>query len=254
MIEYRDLWKAFAAPVLSGVTLEVHTGELLAIVGRSGAGKSVLLKMTIGLLEPEHGDVRVDGESVFYSNHKTLERIRRRAGYLFQGAALFDSMTVLENVAEGLPERELDTLRQRDIVLRVADALNRVDLNPIDVMNKMPAELSGGMRKRVGLARAIVGRPQILLYDEPVTGLDPVTANIIHGLVAQLAQHLGATCVLVTHNVIGALQIADRVALLEEGRIQFLGTPAQFRAADDPLIRAFLTDQITTPATGQVPA
>jgi phospholipid/cholesterol/gamma-HCH transport system ATP-binding protein len=247
MIEYRDLWKSFATPVLAGVTLEVHSGELLAIIGRSGSGKSVLLKLTIGLLAPERGDVRIDGDSVFYSNRRTLEGIRRKVGYLFQNAALFDSMNVLENVVQGLPESELAQLQRREVVLRAADALLRVDLDPLEVMARLPSELSGGMRKRVGLARAIVGRPRILLYDEPVTGLDPVTANIIHGLVGQLGHHLDATCVLVTHNVTGALQIADRVALLENGRIQFLGTPAEFRASPDPLIRAFLREDITIP-------
>jgi phospholipid/cholesterol/gamma-HCH transport system ATP-binding protein len=247
MIEYRNLWKSFAEPVLSGVSLEVQAGELLAIIGRSGVGKSVLLKLTIGLLAPDYGDVRIDGESVFYSDRKTLEHIRGKVGYMFQNAALFDSMPVLENVAEGLPERVVNQLSRRDLVLRVAAALNRVDLDPLEVMARLPAELSGGMRKRVGLARAIIGEPDILLFDEPVTGLDPITANIIHGLVRQLGHHLEATCVLVTHNVSGALQIADRVALLEAGRIQFLGTPAEFRAADDAIIRQFLSDEVTMP-------
>ncbi|HEY8484520.1 MAG TPA: ATP-binding cassette domain-containing protein, partial [Longimicrobiales bacterium] len=218
MIEYRRIYKSFDHPVLAGVDLTVETGETLAIVGPSGTGKSVLLKTTIGLIVPDRGDVVLDGESVYFSGRGTLERIRRKVGYVFQNAALFDSMTVFDNVAQGLPEQELRTLSRREVVRRVGEALEHVNLDPAAVLGKLPAELSGGMRKRVGLARAIVGRPEILLYDEPVTGLDPVNAAIVHRLIARLAEELGVTSVVVTHEIEGALAISDRVALLERGR------------------------------------
>jgi len=240
MIEYRRIYKSFDHPVLAGVDLTVETGETLAIVGPSGTGKSVLLKTTIGLIVPDRGDVVLDGESVYFSGRGTLERIRRKVGYVFQNAALFDSMTVFDNVAQGLPEQELRTLNRREVVRRVGEALEHVNLDPAAVLGKLPAELSGGMRKRVGLARAIVGRPAILLYDEPVTGLDPVNAAIVHRLIARLAEELGVTSVVVTHEIEGALAISDRVALLERGRIRFIGTPSEFRESDDPMVRAFL--------------
>jgi phospholipid/cholesterol/gamma-HCH transport system ATP-binding protein len=240
MIEYRRIYKSFDHPVLAGVDLTVETGETLSIVGPSGTGKSVLLKTTIGLIVPDRGDVVLDGESVYFSGRGTLERIRRKVGYVFQNAALFDSMTVFDNVAQGLPEQELRTLSRREVVRRVGEALEHVNLDPAAVLGKLPAELSGGMRKRVGLARAIVGRPEILLYDEPVTGLDPVNSAIVHRLIARLAEELGVTSVVVTHEIEGALAISDRVALLERGRIRFIGTPSEFRESADPMVRAFL--------------
>jgi phospholipid/cholesterol/gamma-HCH transport system ATP-binding protein len=240
MVEYQGVYKAFDVPVLSGVDLTVQTGETLAIIGPSGTGKSVLLKTTIGLITPDEGDVRIDGESVFRGGWRTLERLRRKVGYVFQNAALFDSMTVFENVSEGIPERELKTLRRATVVERVADALEHVNLVPGAVMAKLPSELSGGMRKRVGLARAIVGRPEILLYDEPVTGLDPRNAGIVHRLIAQLAYELGITSIIVTHDIEGALGIAGRIALLEGGQIRFVGTPTEFRESEDPVVLSFL--------------
>jgi phospholipid/cholesterol/gamma-HCH transport system ATP-binding protein len=248
MIEYLGVYKSFDAPVLAGVDLTVESGETMAVVGHSGTGKSVLLKTTIGLLMPEYGDVRVDGESVFHSDRKTLDRIRRKVGYVFQNAALFDSMTVFENVSQGLAESELKGMRFRQVLARVAESLEMVNLDPRRVLSKLPAELSGGMRKRVGLARAIVGRPQTLLYDEPVTGLDPVNAAVVHQLIARLAEELGVTSLIVTHDIEGALPISDRVAMLDSGRIRFVGTPQQFRESDDVLVRAFLErDAMTSP-------
>jgi phospholipid/cholesterol/gamma-HCH transport system ATP-binding protein len=240
MVEYRNIHVAFDAPVLSGVDLVVDTGETLAILGPSGTGKSVLLKTTIGLIAPDQGDVRLDGVSVYAGGKRGLERIRRRAGYVFQNAALFDSMTVFENVAQGLPLQELGTITRRRLISRVADALEHVNLEPRAVMAKMPSELSGGMRKRVGLARAIIGRPEILLYDEPVTGLDPVNGAVVHQLITRLGRELGVTSIVVTHEIEGALEIADHVALLESGVVQFKGTPAEFRTSDEPLVRSFL--------------
>ncbi len=240
MVEYIDIWKAFDVPVLKGVDLTVETGETLSIVGPSGTGKSVLLKTTLGLIQPDRGDVRIDGKSVFYGNGKDLRAIRKQVGYVFQNAALFDSMSVYENVAAGIGEAELKTLERSEVSRRVADALEHVNLDPVVVMNKLPAELSGGMRKRVGLARAFVGRPQILLYDEPVTGLDPVNTALVHQLIESLDEELGATSIVVTHDVEGALIISDRVALLEGGKVRFVGTPDEFRTTEDPLVRAFL--------------
>lgn len=240
MVEYIDLYKAFDTPVLAGVNLTVDTGETISVVGHSGTGKSVLLKTTIGLITPDWGDVVIDGQSVHCSDRKTLEEIRRKVGYVFQNAALFDSMTVFENVSQGLPEDELKEMRFRDVLRQVAKSLEQVNLDPRIVLSKLPSELSGGMRKRVGLARAIVGQPQILLYDEPVTGLDPVNAAVVHQLIQRLAVELGVTSIIVTHDIEGALPISDRVAMLDKGKIRFAGTPEEFRRSDDVLVRAFL--------------
>jgi phospholipid/cholesterol/gamma-HCH transport system ATP-binding protein len=240
MVEYVNLHKTFDAPVLAGVSLTVGSGETLAVLGPSGTGKSVLLKTTIGLIHPDAGDVRIDGESVFHSRGRALERIRRKVGYVFQNAALFDSMTVLENVAEGIPEDDLERLSRPQLVERVADALEHVNLDPRMVLSKLPSELSGGMRKRVGLARAIVARPEILLYDEPVTGLDPMNSGVVHRLIEALADELGVTSIIVTHDIEGALGISDRVALLERGHIRFAGTPQEFRDNTDPIVGAFM--------------
>lgn len=239
-VEYVGLYKAFDAPVLAGVDLAVGRGETIAVVGHSGTGKSVLLKTTIGLIHPDQGDVRIDGQSVFHSPRGVLEQIRRKVGYVFQNAALFDSMNVYENVAQGLSERELSGLGQTEVLRRVSEALVHVNMDPAAVLGKLPSELSGGMRKRVGIARAIVGEPEILLYDEPVTGLDPVNATVVHRLIAKLAGELGVTSILVTHDIEGALPIAGRVALLDKGVIRFAGTPSEFQSSSDSLVRAFL--------------
>jgi phospholipid/cholesterol/gamma-HCH transport system ATP-binding protein len=240
MIEYVSVHKSFERPVLDGLTLTVGSGELLGIVGPSGGGKSVLLKTTNGLMVPDHGDVRIDRESIYYGPTDVLERWRRAIGYVFQYAALFDSMSVFENVLLGIPEDESKALDAREKAGRVASALRAVRLEPRVVFAKLPSELSGGMRKRVGIARAIVGRPSILLYDEPVTGLDPVNTAAVDRLISRLRRELGATSILVTHDVEGALELCDRVALLDQGRIRFVGAPAAFRASRDPLVRAFV--------------
>ncbi|HEX8830630.1 MAG TPA: ATP-binding cassette domain-containing protein, partial [Longimicrobium sp.] len=198
MVQYIDLHKRFDRPILAGVELEVGRGETIAVVGHSGTGKSVLLKTTIGLIVPESGDVVIDGDSVVTASKRTLDRIRRKVGYVFQNAALFDSMTVFENVAQGLSDREQKEVGEGEVLRRVVDALEHVNLDPAAVLGKLPSELSGGMRKRVGIARAIVSRPQILLYDEPVTGLDPVNATVVHRLIARLAGELGVTSIIVT--------------------------------------------------------
>ncbi len=240
MVEFQDVYKRFDHPVLAGVDLSVGRGETLSVVGHSGTGKSVLLKTTIGLNLPDHGDVIVDGDSVALSNRRSLARIRRKVGYVFQNAALFDSMSVFENVAQGLSDEEQRDLGARRLAAEVNTALEHVNLDPGKVLSKLPSELSGGMRKRVGIARAVVGRPEILLYDEPVTGLDPVNGTVVHRLIAQLAEEMGVTSIIVTHDIEGALPISDRVAMLDHGRIRFVGTADEFRSSDDALVRAFL--------------
>jgi phospholipid/cholesterol/gamma-HCH transport system ATP-binding protein len=239
-IEYRGVHKAFDAPVLTGVDLKVATGETLSIVGPSGTGKSVLLKTTIGLIVPDQGDVLVDGQSVVDATPEQLQGIRRKAGYVFQNAALFDSMNVFENVSLGLLDEEIRTLGRAEVLRRVSAALEDVNLDAEAVLSKLPAELSGGMRKRVGLARAIVGQPEILLYDEPVTGLDPINSAAVDRLISAIAERMHVTSIVVTHDIEGAMTISDRIALLEGGKLRFVGTPQEFRNSQEPLVRAFV--------------
>jgi phospholipid/cholesterol/gamma-HCH transport system ATP-binding protein len=203
----------------------------------------VLLKTTLGLIVPDRGDVRVDGLSVYFGGPRALAEIRRKVGYVFQNAALFDSMTVFENLTQGLPDDVQHSLGRHEVAKRVCSALEDVNLDPHYVMNKLPAELSGGMRKRVGLARTIVGQPRIILYDEPVTGLDPVNSAAVERLIGQIKDRLGVTSLVVTHDIEGALGYADRIALLDSGRLAFVGTPAEFRAASKPIVRAFADRQ-----------
>jgi len=242
VIKYRNVHKAFAGrPVLSGVDLSVDTGEMFAIFGPSGTGKSVLLKTTIGLVIPERGDVQVGGDSVYFGGRRALERIRRKVGFVFQNAALFDSLTVHGNVCTGIPE---DILREEDLRTRdrrVWEALDLVNLEPTEVLSKLPSELSGGMRKRVGIARAIVGRPEILLWDEPTTGLDPINTAAVERLISGLSRELEVTSVLVTHDIEGGLMICDRVAMLDQGKLRFCGTPEEFRRSSDPVVKAFVS-------------
>ena len=240
VIEYRDVYKAFDVPVLTGVDLTVASGETLSIVGPSGTGKSVLLKTTIALIVPDKGDVYIDGQSVVGAGRDQLQEIRRKAGYVFQNAALFDSMNVYENVSLGLSDAMIASLGRAEVLRRVAGALEDVNLDASQVMNKLPAELSGGMRKRVGLARAIVGQPEILLYDEPVTGLDPVNSAAVDRLISAIAERMHVTSIVVTHDIEGAMTISDRIALLEGGKLRFVGTPDEFRHSQEPLVRAFV--------------
>lgn len=239
MIRYRSIYKAFDEPVLSGVDLVVHEGEMFGLFGPSGTGKSVLLKTTIGLIVPDRGDVLLDGESVFHGSPDALDKVRRKVGYVFQHAALFDSLSVLENVSMGIPEGELARTGRREIARRVWDALEIVNLEPRMVLQKIPAELSGGMKKRVGIARAIVGRPEILLWDEPTTGLDPVNTAAVERLIVRLSRELEVTSMIVTHDIDGGLLMCNRVAMLSAGILRFCGNPDQFRRSDDPYVRAF---------------
>jgi phospholipid/cholesterol/gamma-HCH transport system ATP-binding protein len=252
MIEYINIHKAFDVPVLSGVDLKVETGEILAIVGPSGTGKSVLLKTTIGLIVPDHGDVRIDGDSVYAGGRAKLQEVRQQVGYVFQYAALFDSMNVFENVAFGLRDGEVKAMGHQEVLRLVVEALESVNLDPHQILAKLPAELSGGMRKRVGLARAIVGRPEILLYDEPVTGLDPINTAAISRLILEIRERTLVTSIVVTHDIEQALEISDRVALLTHGKLRFIGTPAEFRASSDPVVRAFADRQAAAQAAIQL--
>lgn len=241
MIQYQEIAKAFgSAVVLDGVTLEIREGEMFGVFGPSGTGKSVLLKTTIGLIHADHGKVTVDGDTVQPRDRATLARIRGKVGYVFQNAALFDSLTVWENVEMGIPEQALASLSRAERTRRIWRALELVNLDPDQVIPKRPAELSGGMRKRVGIARAIVGRPRILLWDEPTTGLDPVNTAAVERLIEQLSQELNVTSVIVTHDIEGGLLMCDRVAMLQGGRVRFCGTPEAFRASEEPLVRAFV--------------
>jgi len=239
MIELKDLRKSFGRHVvLDGVDFTVETGETVALLGPSGTGKSVLLKHIIGLLTPDSGDVIVDGESVPGLGRQALTRLRHKIGYAFQMGALFDSMSVYENIRLGISDDSC--YRDRGFCeSRVAECLNQVNLTP-DVGRLMPAQLSGGMRKRVGIARAIAGHPEYLLYDEPTSGLDPVNADAMDALIAQLQHELHVTSIVVSHDVRGSFKVADRIALLHNGRIRKVGTAEEFVAAKDDVVRQFL--------------
>jgi phospholipid/cholesterol/gamma-HCH transport system ATP-binding protein len=237
MIEVRDLRKSFGTqPVLDGVTLQIKTGESIVIIGRSGGGKSVLLKHLIGLLQPEAGSVLIDGEDISHHNERQLLQVRQKFGMLFQGAALFDSMTVAENIAFPLHRQRKWTAEE--IRQKVGEALTMVELPGIE--EQKPAELSGGMRKRVGLARAIVYRPEIILYDEPTTGLDPIAGDRIDRLIVSIRESLKVTTVSVTHDMRSARRIAQRILMLHEGRIHFTGTPDEIFQSTDPVVYQFV--------------
>jgi phospholipid/cholesterol/gamma-HCH transport system ATP-binding protein len=239
MIELIGVRKRFGEQVvLDGVDFTVREGETLALLGPSGTGKSVLLKHINGLIHPDAGRVVVDGLQVPTLSRKQLAELRTRIGYVFQNGALFDSMNVFENVRLGLSD-ELQFNDKGFAEARVAECLKLVNLSP-ETMVKLPAQLSGGMRKRVGIARAIAGKPKYLLYDEPTSGLDPVNADIVDELVKRLDHELGVTSVMVTHDVRGAFNVAERIALLSDGKIVLQGTPEEFRESNNPKVKAFL--------------
>ncbi len=237
MIEARQLKKSFGPQrVLDGVDLRVEKGESVVIIGRSGGGKSILLKHLIGLLRPDQGDVIIDGENIAGMNERQLLKVRRKFGMLFQGAALFDSLTVAENVAFVF-QRE-GKLTEPEIAKKVDQALDMVELG--GTQDKKPAELSGGMRKRVGLARAIVYEPEIVLFDEPTTGLDPIVADSIDQLIVRVREQLEVTTVAVTHDMRSARRIGQRILMLYHGRIHFTGTPDEVFRSKDPLVYRFV--------------
>ncbi|HWB60977.1 MAG TPA: ABC transporter ATP-binding protein [Chthoniobacteraceae bacterium] len=236
-ISIRKLYKKLGnQEVLKGVDLDVRPGETLVVIGRSGGGKSVLLKHIIGLMKPTSGEVLVEGQNIVELTERQLSGIRKKIAILFQSAALFDSMSVENNVA--FPLREHGIKDPKEIEKKVADALEVVDL--AGEQKKMPENLSGGMRKRVGLARAIVSSPACILYDEPTTGLDPIVADSINHLIRRLQKRFQVTSIVVTHDMKSAFHVADQIAYLYEGRIYFKGTPAQLQASKDPIVSDFI--------------
>jgi phospholipid/cholesterol/gamma-HCH transport system ATP-binding protein len=236
-IKVRGLHHSFGSlHVLRGVDLDVTKGETVALLGRSGGGKSVLLKHLTGLLRPDQGEVWVEGVEISGMKERKLGAIRRKVGMMFQGGALFDSFTVGQNVA--FPLRESGVRDEKEIMRRVAEALEIVSLGGQE--GKLPADLSGGMRKRVALARAVVNRPACVLYDEPHAGLDPVTADSIDNLIRHLREKYEITNVVVTHEMRSVFRIADHVVFMKDGMVHWTGTPAEFRASEDPLLNAFL--------------
>ncbi|MCU0787671.1 MAG: ABC transporter ATP-binding protein [Verrucomicrobia bacterium] len=237
MIEVSKLRKLFGTQtVLDGVDFSIEKGESVVIIGRSGGGKSVLLKHLIGLLTPDGGEVRVAGQNIANLTERQLLKVRAKFGMLFQGAALFDSMSVAENV--GFAFRNRAGLAPEEINRRVTEALAMVDLRGIE--NKSPSELSGGMKKRVGLARAIVYQPEIVLYDEPTTGLDPIVADSIDRLIMRVRDRLEVTSVVVTHDMRSARRVGNRILMLHQGRIYASGSPEEIFASQDPVVRQFV--------------
>jgi phospholipid/cholesterol/gamma-HCH transport system ATP-binding protein len=244
VIEIKNLQKSFNGKlVLHGVDLDIPKGETQIIIGRSGCGKSVLLKHIIGLIRPDDGRIFVDGEEVTSLPAHELYRLRRKFGMLFQGAALFDSMTVEENIALGVREHRM--FDESEIRSRVAEKLELVGLP--DTQNLKPAELSGGMKKRVGLARALMMDPEFVLYDEPTTGLDPITADAINDLIIDCTQKLGVTSIVVTHDMVSAYKVGHRISMLHEGQVIFTGTPEQIRHTDHPIVRQFIEGRAEGP-------
>jgi phospholipid/cholesterol/gamma-HCH transport system ATP-binding protein len=237
MIQLIDIHKSFGPKkVLQGFSLEVHEGETMVIIGYSGTGKSVTIKHIVGLLEPDSGQVLVDGLDVPHLSRRELYKLRARIGYVFQFAALFDSFTIGENVAMGL--RKQQELSEREIETRVHEALELVDLPNVE--SRFPAELSGGMRKRVGIARAIALRPKYILYDEPTTGLDPVTSAVIDQLMIRMRDKLGVTSIVITHDMRSAYTVGTRIAMLYEGRARQVGTVDEIQNTTDPVVRQFI--------------
>lgn len=236
-IELKGIHKAFGPNrVLRGFSLDVEDGETLAVVGQSGTGKSVALKHVVGLLKPDEGEVWVDGQQVDKLPQEDLYEVRRNVGYVFQFAALFDSLTIGENVGLGL--RRIPGMTDLDIRTRVKECMALVELEGYE--DRYPAQLSGGQRKRAGLARAIATQPSYLLYDEPTTGLDPVTTTVIDRLIIRTREELNVTSVVITHDMGSAYRVADRIGMLYDGVIRFMGTPEEIQACQDPVVRGFI--------------
>jgi len=242
VIEIDDLWKSFGDnQVLKGITLAIPKGETFVVLGGSGSGKTVLMKHVIGLLKPDRGAVRVGGHEMSTLEGKALNEARRLFGMVFQGAALFDSMTVFENVAFPLTEKRFrERPRADEVRERVIEKLKVVDLGD-EVLDRYPSELSGGMRKRVALARALVSDPQVVLYDEPTTGLDPITTDYVDGMILNAKRKLGITSMVISHDIASAFKVADRLAVLYDGHLAAVGTPEEVRRSEDPFVQRFLS-------------
>jgi phospholipid/cholesterol/gamma-HCH transport system ATP-binding protein len=242
VIEVTDLWKSFGENhVLKGITLRVPKGTTYVILGGSGSGKTVLMKHVIGLLKPDRGSIRVGGNEISALEGKALTDARQLFGMVFQGAALFDSMTVYDNVAFPLTEKRWkERPRADEIRARVVEKLKVVDLGE-EVLPRFPSELSGGMRKRVALARALVSDPQVVLYDEPTTGLDPITTDYVDGMILNAKRKLGITSMVISHDIASAFKVADRLAVLYDGHLAAEGTPEEVRQSPDPFVQRFLS-------------
>jgi len=238
IIELQDVSLAFDVPIIENISLTAKESETIAIVGESGTGKSTILKLMLRLLLPDRGCVLIGGEDITHLSFEEALKVRQKMGMVFQGAALFDSLTVFENVA--YPVREHTDLREDEIEERVRQKLQLVDLEPDEVVDKLPSELSGGMRKRVGIARGMANDPEVMLYDEPTSGLDPLTTGTIARLILKLQRELGVTSIVVSHDIRSVFRMATRVALLHDHHIVFSGTPEEMSAAEDPYIRDFL--------------
>jgi phospholipid/cholesterol/gamma-HCH transport system ATP-binding protein len=248
VIVFDDVYKAFGDnEVLRGFSLEVKEGETMVIIGFSGTGKSVAIKHIVGLLEPDAGRITVDGADVNKLTRQELYKLRSQIGYVFQFAALFDSLTIADNVAMGLRKQGL--LRESEITERVREALQLVDLDE-DVGTRLPSELSGGMRKRVGIARSVALRPKYLLYDEPTTGLDPVTSAIIDDLMVRMQKQLGVTGIVITHDMRSAYTVGTRIAMLYEGTVRQVGTVDEIQHSRDPIVRQFIEGRAAPDLTG----
>jgi len=238
VIELSHVYLAFDRPILEDVSFTAHEGETIAVVGESGTGKSTALKLILRLLVPDRGTVCIDGQDITELSFEEALKVRQKMGMVFQGAALFDSMTVFENVA--YPLREHTHMSEDEIEERVREKLEFVDLDADHVMEQMPSELSGGMRKRVGIARGLANNPEIMLYDEPTSGLDPLTTGTITRLIRKLQTQLGVTSIVVSHDIRSVNMMASKVALLHERHIEFFGTPEEMAASEDQYIREFL--------------
>ncbi len=244
MIEFQDIEKRFGErAVLQGVGFEVRSGEVFFIIGASGVGKSVLIKHVIGLLRPDRGRVYVDGQDVTDLTERAFASVRKKCAMVFQHSTLFDSMTCEENVA--LPLRKHFGLSETEALERARSLLEEVQMS--DFARKMPAELGDGLQKRVAVARALALEPRYVLFDEPTTSIDPVSARRIDSLIRQLADRRGVTCIVVSHDLRSIFSIADRVAMLYKGRVRILGTPADLRASDDPIVQQFINGQAEGP-------
>jgi phospholipid/cholesterol/gamma-HCH transport system ATP-binding protein len=238
VISLENISLSFEEQILDNISFKAHEGETIVVVGESGTGKSTILKLLLRLLVPDNGRVAIDGEDITHLTFDDALKVRQKMGMVFQGAALFDSMTVYENVA--YPLREHTTLNEDEIEARVREKLQFVDLEADKVMDQMPSELSGGMKKRVGIARGLANNPEIMLYDEPTSGLDPLTTATITYLILKLQRELGVTSIVVSHDIRSAFRMASKIALLANKRIEFFGTPEEMTGSEEPYIREFL--------------